>query len=46
MHTSNGSQSRLGNNKKTSDLRIFNAALALEEGGLSFRILCLSHGAG
>lgn len=33
MHTSNGSQSRPVN-KKTSDLGIFNAALALEEGGL------------
>lgn len=30
----NGSQSRPVNNKKTSDLGIFNAALALEEGGL------------
>lgn len=34
MHTSNGSQSGPVNNKKTSDLGIFNAALALEEGGL------------
>lgn len=34
MHTSNGSQSWPVNNKKTSDLGIFNAAWALEEGGL------------
>lgn len=40
VHTSNRSQSRPVN-KKTSDLGIFNAALALEEGGL-FRILVSS----
>lgn len=36
MHTSKRSQSRPVNNKKTSDLGIFNAALALEGGLFHF----------
>lgn len=46
VHTSNGSQSGPVNDKKTSDLGIFNAALALEEEDSHFRILRHSHGAG